>query len=100
MLEQFTIETFAPLQGEQFQLTVPAAPSLSLLLAEVTPLGATNVPVGAQRAPFSLLFLGPTTPLLSQQIYPLSHPDLGRFALFLVPIDSTQEGIRYQAIFT
>ncbi len=100
MLEQFTLETFAPLQGDRFQLQATPDLPLTLTLAEVTSLHAANAPVGTKRVPFSLLFLGPTAPTLPQQIYQLTHNTLGSFELFLVPLGPTQEGLRYEAIFT
>ena len=48
---------------------------------------------------FSLLFRGPHQPLLPQQIYPVEHDALGRFDLFIVPIQRDAHGLRYQAVF-
>lgn len=48
---------------------------------------------------FSLLFRGPAGRGLPQRIYRLEHPEAGRFDLFLVPVASTESGVRhYEAI--
>jgi hypothetical protein len=56
--------------------------------------------VGERRAPFSIVFRGPATPILPQRIYRLEHPAIGSFDLFLVPIGPDERGLRYEAIFT
>ena len=100
MLETFTLATFAPHQGETFQVPLSEGVSLALTLHEATPLGAAAAPPGARRAPFSLIFLGPAAPLLPQRIYRLSHPSIGTFDLFLVPLGPGQGDLRYEAIFS
>jgi hypothetical protein len=100
MLETFTLDTFAPHRGEQFAAGVGDATILALTLEQATPLGAGTALPEATRAPFSLVFLGPPTPILPQQIYRLTHEALGAFELFLVPIGRAQAGIRYEAVFT
>ena len=47
---------------------------------------------------FSLFFshAGDTWP---QQVYPIQHPQLGEFTLYLVPIRKRQNGILYEAVF-
>ena len=100
MLETFTVDTFMPYLGEDFGAGVGGETTLTLTLEQATPLGAATAPPEARRAPFSLVFLGPPTPILPQQIYRLTHQTIGTFELFLVPIGRTQPGIRYEAIFT
>jgi len=49
---------------------------------------------------FSLIFKGPKEKLFHQKLYTLTHPDLGEFILFLVPITyGKQDAIYYQAVF-
>ena len=100
MLETFTLATFAPHQGDTFQVPLSEGVSLAMTLNEATPLGAVTTPPGARRAPFSLVFLGPAAPLLPQRIYRLSHPSIGTFDLFLVPLGPGPGGLRYEAIFS
>jgi hypothetical protein len=48
---------------------------------------------------FSLFFLGPKDTTLPQRIYQLAHEQLGEGALFLVPIERTEKGVKYEACF-
>jgi hypothetical protein len=101
MLETFTQTTFAAHLGTHFHLTLTDGPGLSLELLDVTPWQPqTGDTVQApRRAPFSVLFRGPMTPILPQRIYTLEHLHLGTFELFLVPIGPDQSGMRYEAVF-
>ena len=96
MLDKLTHSDFGPLLGSNFKLEAGSATvKLELIAAEAT--GASQV--SAPRQPFSLLFRGPQTPLLAQQIYALKHSSLGTLEIFLVPIGPDDQGQRYQAIF-
>lgn len=66
-------------------------------LVEVTDLAAT-APDGV-RAPFSVVFSGPSEPVLPQGIHTVEHEQLGTLELFLVPIGPGEEGMRYEAVF-
>lgn len=62
------------------------------------------IDVSAQRAApgreaFSLTFRGPIDNFLGQGTVALSHPVLGGFDLFLVPVARTTDGFLYEAIF-
>lgn len=94
MLESFTLETFAPLVGSGFRLHAPGGP-IDLVLAEATGLP----PRPRSRLPFALLFRQPAGVLVPQQAYPVDHPDLGAFELFIVPLGPDAEGMRYEAVF-
>ena len=48
---------------------------------------------------FSLVFLGPPKPFLSQQMYRVEHPVIGAFPLFIVPVGKRPEGFLYEAVF-
>ena len=48
---------------------------------------------------FSVYFTGPLEFLLQQAVYPLGHPQMGQFELFLVPIAQETDGYRYEAIY-
>ena len=92
MLETFTAETFKPLLHERFAL-VDGDRRVDLELVDVTESAAP----GANRSvQFSIVFSGPSEPILPQAIYGLEHPELGAFELFLVPIAAG----RYEAVFT
>jgi hypothetical protein len=100
-LASVTSETFAQQVGTAFAVTAEVqggvAGALALTLVDVTAAG-TGSPEG--RAPFAVIFRGPATPLLSQQIVPLDHFELGGLALFLVPIGVDADGARYEAVFS
>jgi hypothetical protein len=99
LLESFTCETFAPLTGDVFRLDA-GGDGLDLELTEATEAPAPGQRPGGRRAPFSVVFAGPLEPVLPQRIYPLAHPALGSFELFLVPIGPEEGRMRYEAVFT
>ena len=102
MLDRFTLETFSPHLGETYSLYADGADPWPLTLVEATDLQSSgHAPAAdAQRAPFSVVFRGPTTPVAPQRIYPVEHPSIGRVELFLVPIGPDGQGMRYEAVFT
>ena len=103
MLDAFTCATFAAHIGETFALTVDTNTGMDLELIEATTLaegGASSAATSRGRTPFSIIFRGPSTPILRQRIYSLEHNAMGRFDLFLVPIGPDERGMQYQAIFT
>ena len=101
MLESFTAGTFAPHQGGTFSVSATGQVALTLTLGEITPLGPATAATadGPRRAPFSLVFHGPATPILPQRTYRVEHGALGAFDLFLVPIGPDRTGMRYEAVF-
>jgi len=63
----------------------------------------TLVAVDEREAPsgwesFSLLFAGPDEPI-PQATYPVRHPELGSFPLFVVPVAGDGGGPCFQAVF-
>lgn len=103
MLEDLTVESFAPLKDGRFRLTHGSGEGFEVELIEVSPLGkepAAGSGPGTSRRPFSLVFRGPKEPLLPQGIYPVACGELGTLELFLVPIGYDEKGLRYQAVFT
>jgi len=90
----WTLERFAPLVGEQFEMQVPELGAQSAALLEARPLRGTH-PQGRQA--FALLFQSSVQ--LPQSTYALSHPALGELALFLVPVARGSDGVQYEAIF-
>ena len=48
---------------------------------------------------FSVFFAGPGDPVLPQQVFHLSHDQMGEFDIFLVPVSGDQRGYRYEAVF-
>ena len=100
MLDTLTIDSFTPHKGSTFHLQVADGESLDLELVEIGAMGAK--PKEGRQA-FSCVFRGPESALLPQQIYPLSHAELGEMELFLVPLGPAGRetpGFLYEAVFT
>lgn len=97
MLDRLELESFLPHLKERFMLEADGAPPLELVLVECSPLGQGE---GRSRTPFSLVFRGPSRPVMPQRIYRLLNEGMGALELFLVPIGPDREGMRYEAVFT
>lgn len=100
-LENLTLETFAPCVQTTFAvLTSAGTPGLELKLvaAQGTPLLPVPGTKTVQES-FSLTFLGPVDLLLPQGTITMEHLQIGRFLLFLVPVNRSAAGIEYQAVF-
>jgi len=103
MIEGFTVETFADRIGERFRINFDESTALETELVVAVPaVSASGSPLETvgERAPFSIVFRGPTDPVLPQRIYRFEHQDLGAFEIFIVPIGRDADGVRYEAIFT
>jgi hypothetical protein len=103
-LEQIRFSTFAARVNTVFQVQRSSGLTVGLQLAEVrpTPLfaGTRANAEDARNERFSLLFRGPLQPPLEQGSYWFEHEGIGRFAIFIVPIGSTDTGhCYYEAIF-
>lgn len=48
---------------------------------------------------FSVVFVGSADYVLPQNIYSLSHDEMGEFDVFLVPIGKESDGYHYEAIY-
>jgi hypothetical protein len=98
VLETLQGSDFTGHLNQHFSVTLAEGDALELQLVEVTVLGAA--PAGSQRQPFSLVFRHDRTDAyLPQGIYTLRHAEMGRLALFLVPLGPAPDGMRYEAIF-
>jgi hypothetical protein len=85
-----------------FSLGEQGGTGLNLTLTFVSSLKASPASsLSTARESFSLLFEGPVEPMLEQKIYPFSHPVLGAFDLFIVPVgpDPTTRRFLYEAVF-
>lgn len=98
--DALTFARFTEVLGSRFQTGTSASAQVELELIAVTP--GNTVQAGANSArfeSFSLLFRGPSAPVLGQGTYPFVSERLGKFDLFIVPIGKTAAGVEYQAIF-
>lgn len=98
MLEMLTRDLFARYLHQDFTIHLDSG-VVGLTLIEANPLGSAGGH-GAGRAPFSLIFRGPSAPVLPQAIYRLEQEEMGGVEIFLVPVGPASEGMRYEAIFT
>jgi hypothetical protein len=94
-LASLTAGDFEPLVDSAFQVNDARGRQVSLRLACVTRLPERH----GYRPPFSLHWIGPPTPILSQQIHHLTHPDIGDLDIFLTPIAADASGATYEAVF-
>lgn len=103
-LEQVSFSSFATRLNGLFQVQQSTGPVVSLQLIEVRPQppSQTKLPAAEDAAneKFSLLFRGPLRQPLEQDSYWFECPNLGRFAMFIVPIGTTETShYYYEAIF-
>jgi hypothetical protein len=103
MLDKVTFESFEPLIGQKFKLTLPDSEVVDFELVDVEelPIGRRrrNAPE-LKRKPFSVFFKGPTH--LPQAMYPMQHDFFGNapLSIFIVPIGPLNDGFEYEAVFT
>lgn len=99
-LAQLTKEDWDTVQGEAFRWLRPDGTEGELRLT------AVRIPHGARpfrdggRLPYSLTLVSPPGPVYAQSIYTLQHPVFGRVEIFIVPVASDADGVRYDAQFT
>lgn len=97
-LAALTLAEARALVGESFVRPNPDGPDVTLRLAAAEP--SRRDPRAATFAdrPFSLLFLGPRDPRLTQGMHPLDHPAHPFADLFLVPVGERDGGLLYEAV--
>ena len=94
MIDLLHKANFDPYLNETFTVHSPVVGNQEVVLAELT---EKNYP--GQEC-FSLIFRGPKEPVMKQMIYTLTHPKMGEFQLFMVPVQyGKSDGIYYQAVF-
>ena len=97
-LETAKIEDFTPAVGTEFHF-LSADGVVAMELEEIRPLGHQRA--GAIREPFALLFRSLNAEILPQSTYPVSHPSMGDFGIFIVPVGrAAGGGTHHEAIFT
>ena len=75
-IAKITMQDFEPCLNQGFRVLAESGDAFGLELIEVKPLGVNKVKEGFHQ-PFSLLFRGPLTPALEQNIVELEHETLG-----------------------
>lgn len=94
---ELTLDVWSGLVGDSLLLQFDDGSSVDLRVTAAEP--APGDPARNAGA-YSVLFAGPEDPYLPQQIWPLSHPDIGEHQIFLVPIGQDDSGYQYEAVFS
>src|SRR3712207_4628892 len=94
MLEYLTQPTFAQQLNTLFRIQHDAAHEVAMELIAVT-----DIRMSPYQESFSLVFRGPSEPLLVQRTYRIRHDMIGTFDLFLVSIRQAKDGLYYEACF-
>lgn len=91
------LSDFAPHLESVFNVYIGETDPMPITLIEAKALQPQPPPLRPD--PFELRFRGPGPAYLNQMIHSVSHPTMGEFQLFLVPIGVDGDGFLYQAIF-
>ncbi len=95
-IESLTCAVFAGLIRTPFQVR-SGEKTVELILDEAIP--SDDVLASENEERYRLIFHGPVSTLLPQQVHALEHAQLGRFDLFLAAINRTPTSFEYQALF-
>ena len=95
MLEKITHESFESLIGQSLHLKVGDVS----FRAEVESVNLLRQNPGQGRRPFSVMLQADDHGNHGQQMYLLSHPELGDLKLFMVPLGPGEKGMRYEIVF-
>jgi hypothetical protein len=87
---------FAEFVDQDFEIALKDAGPLNVRLVEVHSLGAAQA---GSREPFALEFRADASVRLPQQIYAMSHSQLGTMEIFLVQIGADSTGAYFEAVF-
>lgn len=92
---EFSRPLFAGQVHTAFQVQHPSGQAVELHLDEVAEGGASET-----FEQFSLKFRGPANLPFAQGMHSFSHPALGPFELFIVPVGRDAEAMYYEAAFS
>ena len=99
LLDQLTFEQMTRHLGTVFR-TETGGRAVDLTLIDARKVMESEA-ARLARNPFSLYFSGPRTMMLPQAIYRLQHEAFAQpLEIFLVPVESRQDGYVYEAVFT
>ena len=95
---ELTQARFAALLGTSFKVGLAHGHAASIRLADVKPIMPVGVPVVSGEG-FTLHFTGSYSQRFGQDTYQVTHPTLGKFEVFLVPVGPTGADRQYEAVF-
>lgn len=99
-MNSIMLQHFTPLLGQRFELQIEPGMEIAAELSEATALAP---PVAASgREAFSLMFKGPSQPILPQQTCRVTHTAgaLAPMDMFIVPVRGGTDAVWYEAVFT
>lgn len=91
-------QRFADYLGTEFTIMLEGGQRVSLTLVEVNPLGKRETGQLTIES-YSLLFEGPTAPMLPRSSFQFVHPYLGELVIFIIPLGPRSGIMRYEAVF-
>lgn len=94
-MSEMTHETFNAILGETVTLEAEGV----RFEAKVKTVRLLRQQPGQERQPFAVDLWSPGDEYHAQQIYALSHPELGELSLFLVPVGEMDGGLNYEIVF-
>ncbi len=93
-----TKELFESSQQDVFEIAFEDGTPKLCNIAEIN---TSQAPMIEQDKPqYSIIFSSAETEVYEQGVYVVSHPKLGEFELFLVPVYGDDKVVHYEAIFT
>lgn len=92
------LSDFTRLMGEEFRLKTKDGSDLHAKLIEAE-VFKTHQALRFRRKPFSLVFDLPGDVNLNQDIYLVSHPQIGSMEILMVPVDLPTKSSRLEAVF-
>jgi Domain of unknown function (DUF6916) len=103
-VDSVTSESFRPHVGSAFAIQAADREPFELVLVSCTEStygDADEWRAQIGRVPFSLIFRHEgAEEAIPQQTVAAQHPELGEFAVFLVPLGVDGDGVRYEAVFS
>lgn len=98
MYPRLSQREFVEHKGTSFTVVIEGQEAVSLTLTEVKPLGVRETGDLTIES-FSLIFEGPTSPMLAQSSFVFVHDHMGELAIFVVPLGPIEGVMRYEAVF-
>jgi hypothetical protein len=95
-----TLADFTSLVNTAFDVKVGVLRTTPLILVDAVAIAPRGL--GKRRVTgeaFSLLFTGATPLRTAGEIFPVRHPALGEFSMFLAPVGSSKDGLHYEAVY-
>ena len=92
-------QTFENINNKTFEISFDPKQATACELIEVKGINSHTLKEG-QVEPFSLVFQTTDKTIFEQNTYMVKNKELDETQLFLVPIGSDENGVRYEAVFT